>query len=225
MNRYISEFLGTYFLVFMGTGAVIANTVNPGTVTPLGIGIVFGLIVMVVIYTIGEYSGAHINPAVTIAFWSCGRFPTKDVFPYILSQCLGAIAASVSLLLMFGPIGNLGGTAPYAGNPGGTEMQSFFMEIVLTALLMYTVMCVSTGSKEVGTLAGIAIGGLIAMEAIFAGPISGASMNPARSLGPALVSGQMSVLWIYISAPIIGALLGVVCWKVSRNPETAVEQE
>ncbi|QDU78541.1 Aquaporin Z 2 [Polystyrenella longa] len=221
MNRYISEFLGTFFLVFAGTGAVIANTVNPGTVTPLGIGIVFGLIVMVIIYTIGEYSGAHINPAVTIAFWSCGRFAGKDVLPYIIAQCLGAIVASLVLRFLFGLVGSLGGTAPYSG---GTPFQSFVLEVILTSLLMYTVMCVSTGSKEVGTLAGIAIGGLIAMEAIFAGPICGASMNPARSLGPALVSGQMDVLWVYIVAPILGALLGVVFWKISRNNPSPVQE-
>ncbi|MEZ6045934.1 MAG: MIP family channel protein [Planctomycetaceae bacterium] len=221
MNRYISEFLGTFFLVFAGTGAVITNTVNPNTVTPLGIGIVFGLIVMVIIYTIGEYSGAHINPAVTIAFWSCGRFPAKDVLPYIIAQCLGALVASGVLRFLFGLVGSLGGTAPYEG---GTEMQSFIMEVILTSLLMYTVMCVSTGSKEVGTLAGIAIGGLIALEAIFAGPICGASMNPARSLGPAVVSGQMHVLWIYLIAPVLGALLGVFFWKISRNNPEPIKE-
>ncbi|MAT15121.1 MAG: aquaporin [Planctomyces sp.] len=221
MNRYISEFLGTFFLVFMGTGAVITNTVNPDTVTPLGIGIVFGLIVMVIIYTIGEYSGAHINPAVTIAFWCAGRFAARDVFPYILAQCLGAIVASGVLRFLFGLVGSLGGTAPYTDN---FEWQCFVLEVILTCLLMYTVMCVSTGSKEVGTLAGIAIGGLIAMEAIFAGPICGASMNPARSLGPALVSGQMSFLWIYLIAPVLGALLGVFFWKISRNNPAPIQE-
>ncbi|MCA9038783.1 MAG: aquaporin [Planctomycetaceae bacterium] len=221
MNRYISEFLGTFFLVFAGTGAVITNIVNENTVTPLGIGIVFGLIVMVIIYTIGEYSGAHINPAVTIAFWSAGRFATKDVVPYIIAQCLGATAASGVLGMLFGIIGNMGGTAPYKPD---FEWQCFVLEALLTSLLMYTVMCVSTGSKEVGTLAGIAIGGLIALEAIFAGPICGASMNPARSLGPAIVSGQLSVLWIYLIAPVLGALLGVFFWKISRNNPAPVQE-
>jgi len=223
MNKYIAEFLGTYILVFMGAGAVIANTANLNSVTPLGIGIVFGLIVMVVIFAIGETSGAHINPAVTLAFFTSGRFPAKEVIPYITSQCMGAIAASLTHRMCFGVVGNLGGTAPYAA---GSVSQSFTLEIILTATLMFTVLCVSTGSKETGMFAAIAIGGLIAVEAIFAGPICGASMNPARSLGPALVSGEartMQTLWAYLLAPTIGAQIGILCWKFTRNsdqPET-----
>lgn len=219
LNKYVAEFLGTYALVFAGAGAVIANTVNPDTITPLGIGIVFGLIVMVVIFAIGETSGAHINPAVTLAFFTSGRFPAKEVIPYITSQCLGAIAASVTHRLCFGTIGNLGGTLPYS--PGGTPMQSFVLEIILTALLMFTVLCVSSGSKEVGMFAAIAIGGLIAVEAICMGPICGASMNPARSLGPALVSGELQHLWVYLLAPTLGAQIGIGCFKFTRPPEEA----
>lgn len=217
MKRYLAETIGTFSLVFTGTGAIVINEVSKGDVTHVGIAITFGLIVMAMIYAIGDISGAHINPAVTIAFWSAGRFEGRLVVPYLLSQCLGALAASGLLRLLFLDQPNLGATLP-----AGTWWQSFLLEIVLTFILMFVILNVSAGAKEKGIMAGAAIGGLVALEAMFAGPISGASMNPARSLGPAVVGGQLQHLWIYLTAPVLGALLAVpVCGvlQAAEEPE------
>lgn len=206
-QKLIAEFLGTYMLVLSGTGAVVANDLFGGKVTHVGVSLVFGLVVMAMIYAIGETSGAHINPAATVAFWAAGRFGSGMVVPYVLSQCLGAIAASATLKVLFPEHAGLGGTLP-----AGPWWQSFVLEILLTFMLMFVALAVSTGAKEKGIMAGAAVGGVVAFEALFAGPVSGASMNPARSLAPALVSGNLEHLWIYLTAPVIGALLAACGW-------------
>ena len=207
------EAFGTFALVFAGTGAIISNDISGGAVSHVGIAVTFGLIILTLIYALGDVSGAHFNPAVTIAFWAARRFESARVLPYILAQCAGGIMASVLLRLMFPFHATLGIT-----RPSGSALQSFVLEIVLTMLLMFVILSVSTGAKEKGITAGIAIGAVIGLEALFAGPISGASMNPARSLAPALVSGQLSSLWIYLLAPTLGAWLGVGVCRVIREP-------
>ena len=204
MKKVAAEFLGTFALVFAGTGAIIINDISGGTITHVGIAITFGLVVLAMIYTLGDISGAHLNPAVTLGFCSARRFPARDVLPYILAQCAGALLASGILKLLFPVNQNLGAT-----HPAGSAMQAFVLETVLTFLLMFVVLNVSTGAKEKGVTAGIAIGAVIGLEAMFAGPITGASMNPARSFAPALLSGHMADLWIYVAAPILGALVAV----------------
>jgi aquaporin NIP len=201
MKKYFAEFTGTFMLVFCGTGAIIINEVSGGTVTHPGIAITFGLIVLAIIHTIGDISGAHVNPAVTIAFAVAGRFEKKQVLPYIVAQLAGAIVASAVLKLLF-PQNELLGTTL----PKGPWQQSFILEFILTFMLMYVIFNVSSGSKEKGITAGIAIASVVGLEAMFAGPICGASMNPARSLAPALLSGHFDYLWIYIAAPATGAI-------------------
>ena len=204
MKKYLAELLGTFALVFCGTGAIVINEVTKGTITHVGIAMCFGLIVMSMIYTFGDKSGAHLNPAVTIAFAVHNVFPLKEIIPYIVSQLTGAFLASLLLHVLFPISVSLGATIP-----SGSDWQSFILEIVLTFILMLTILNVSQGAKEKGLFAGIAIGSVILLEAMFAGPISGASMNPARSLSPAIVSGNLNHLWIYISAPVIGSLTAV----------------
>ena len=204
MKRYITEFLGTFILMFLGTGAAIADEVTHGGVTHIGVAICFGLIVMALIYAIGDISGAHMNPAVTIGFAVNHVFKWKDVLPYIISQITGAFAGSFVLHYIFPESLFLGATLPANG-----AIQSFILELLLTFILMFVVLRVATGSKEQGLFAGAAIGSIVLVEAMFAGPISGASMNPARSLAPAIISGHTEHLWIYLSAPVIGALLAV----------------
>lgn len=215
MQKYYAEIFGTFILLFSGAGAIVTNQVSGGTVTHVGIALVFGMVVTSVIYAIGEISGAHINPAVTIAFWVARRFPGKEVVPYIICQVIGAVAACLLLKLTFPDLTNYGMTLP-----AGSDMQSLILELVLTWMLMFVVLCVSTGAKETGILAGVAIGSVIALEAMFAGPICGASMNPARSLAPALVSGNLNSLWLYFVGPIAGAILAVPSlWLVRNNSQ------
>jgi aquaporin Z len=213
MKKLCAEMLGTFGLVFAGTGAIIINQTSGGAITHVGIALTFGLIILTMIYTFGDISGAHFNPAVTIGFWAARRLPTRDVAPYIASQCTGALLASGLLRLLFPESRTLGATVP-----AGSESQSFVLETVLTFFLMLTILSVSTGAKEKGITAGIAIGGVIALEAMFAGPISGASMNPARSLAPALVSMRPAHLWLYIAAPILGACLAMPACRCVREP-------
>jgi aquaporin Z len=212
-QKCFAELLGTFILVFAGTGAIVVDHVRGGAVTHVGVAIVFGLVVMAMIYALGDVSGAHLNPAVTLGFWAARRFPGRCVAPYVASQLAGALLASIALRLMFPASRTLGETVP-AGGWG----QSFALETVLTAILMFVVLCVSFGSKEVGVMAGIAVGGVVGLEAMFAGPVCGASMNPARSLGPAVVAGRLDVLWLYLAAPVLGALVAVPCWNLTRSP-------
>jgi aquaporin NIP len=204
MNKLAAEFFGTFVLVFAGTGAVVINDVTGGAVTHIGIALTFGLVVLAMIYTVGDISGAHLNPAVTLGFFTAGRCGMTTVLGYIASQLLGATAASLLLRFLFPQNDTLGITLP-----AGSVLQSFILEIVLTFILMWVILSVSTGAKEKGITAGIAVGSVIGLEAMFAGPISGASMNPARSFGPALVSIHFQNLWLYLVAPVVGALLAV----------------
>lgn len=213
MNKYIAEVIGTFALVFCGTGAIIIDGVSGGALGTVGIAITFGLIIMAMIAAVGEVSGAHFNPAVTIGFWLTKRFETKQVLPYIISQAVGAFAASGILRFLFPDSLTMGETLP-----AGPWMQTFIMEVILTFFLMFVILNVATGSKEQGIIASIAIGATVLLEALFAGPITGASMNPIRSIAPAIVNMNLEYLWIYIAAPIIGAILAVFAWS-SIHPE------
>ena len=213
MRKLAAEALGTFALVFAGTGAVVINDVSGGTVTHVGIALTFGLIVLAMIYAVGDVSGAHLNPAVTLGFFVARRFEGRWVAPYIASQCAGALLATLLLRLMFPTNATLGAT-----RPAGDALQSFVLEAVLTFLLMFVILSVSTGSKEKGVLAGVAVGSVIALEALFAGPISGASMNPARSLAPALVAWRLDSLWLYLTAPVLGAGIGVLACRCVQEP-------
>jgi len=204
MRKLAAESFGTFALVFAGTGAIVINDVSGGTVTHVGISLTFGLIVLAMIYAVGDVSGCHLNPAVTLGFFVARRLEARSVVPYIVSQCFGAFLASAALRVMFPTHSTLGTTLPAGG-----ALQSFVLEFILTLILMFVILSVSTGSQEKGVLAGVAVGSVIALEALFAGPISGASMNPARSLAPALVSWRLDGLWIYLSAPVLGACVGV----------------
>lgn len=215
MRRLTAEFVGTFVLVFAGTGAIVINDGRDGMITHVGVSLVFGLVVLALIYALGDVSGAHLNPAVTLSFSMAGRFPLRDVPFYIIAQCGGAIFASTALRVLFPEHGSLGATLPY-----GPAWRSFVLEIFLTAFLMLVVLQVSTGSKEKGLLAGVAVGSVIALEALFAGPICGASMNPARSLAPALIAGRPEYLWLYLLAPIVGGALAVPLWHLLRPEES-----
>ena len=218
MRKLLAESIGTFALVFAGTGAITINDVSHGAVTHVGIALTFGLVVMAMIYALGDVSGAHLNPAVTIAFWIAGRFERNRVAPYVGSQLAGALAASICLRLLFWDHPTLGTTVP-----AGPWVQSFVLEFLLTSMLMFVILGVSTGAKENGVMAGAAVGAVVAFEALFAGPICGASMNPARSLGPALVSGHLEYLWIYLTSPILGAAFAVVGWRCVRPQAPGVE--
>lgn len=213
MRKLAAELFGTFALVFAGTGAIVINDVSGGTVSHVGIAFTFGLIVLAMIYALGDVSGCHLNPAVTLGFFVARRFEGRMVVPYIVSQCLGAILASVTIRLMFPTNSTLGATLP-----AGNALQSFILEFILTLILMFVILSVSTGSKEKGILAGVAVGSVIALEALFAGPISGASMNPARSLAPALISLRLDALWIYLTAPVLGACLSVFACRCVQEP-------
>ena len=211
-RKCVAEVIGTYILVFCGTGAVIIDQQTNGSITHAGIAITFGLVVMSLIYALGNISGAHMNPAVTIAFTIAKGFPVSNLLPYVFSQVAGAILASLTLKMLFPANEFLGATIP-----SGTYWQSFVLECLLTFFLMLVIINVATGSKEVGMFAGLAIGSVVLLEAMFAGPVCGASMNPARSIGPALVSNHLQSLWIYIVAPVIGAAAAIPCWQYLKN--------
>lgn len=215
---YIAEAIGTFALVFCGTGAIVIDEFTGGTVTHLGIAITFGLIVMGMIYAFADISGGHFNPAVTIAFAYAKKFPWKKVPLYCASQIAGGLLASLMLLFLFPDNELLGTTLPQID-----VMRVFVLELLLTFFLMVVIINVSTGAKEIGVIAGIAIGGIVGLEALFAGPITGASMNPARSIAPALVSGHLEHLWLYIVAPIVGALLAVVSCKLVKDDQCCDE--
>jgi aquaporin NIP len=216
MKKYLAEAIGTFALVFCGTGAIIINQESSGEVTHVGIATTFGFIVMSMIYALGDISGAHLNPAVSIAFVIAKRFPLKQLFPYISSQLIGALLASGVLKILFPGNEYLGATIP-----AGSDMQSFVLEWLLTFFLMLVIINVATGSKEQGMFAGLAIGSVVLLEAMFAGPVSGASMNPARSLAPAIFSNHMKDVWIYLTAPVAGAVSAIPIWKyLTSNSKT-----
>jgi MIP family channel proteins len=210
--KLLAEALGAFALVFAGCGAIITDSVSGGRLTYLGVALTFGLTITVMIASLGHISGAHFNPAVTIALAARRYFPASLVAPYLIAQVVGALLAALMLFAFFGPVANLGATSP-AGSP----WQSFVLEIILTAILIFVIACVALDSKVAPGLPPLAIGGTVALEALFAGPISGASMNPARSLAPALFSGQLSHLWIYLIAPILGGLFGILLFEATRQ--------
>jgi MIP family channel proteins len=204
----VAEFLGTFFLVFAGTGAIVVDSMTHA-VTHVGVSLVFGLVITVLIYAFGHISGAHFNPAVTVGFWLLGEFPGKRVPWYIASQLCGALAASGIVLGLFGHAGSLGITMPQT-----TPEVALVLEALMTFLLVVVIFGSAVHGKAVKSFAGIAIGGTIALDALFGGPVSGASMNPARSLGPAIIAGVWSDQWIYIVGPFAGALAAVAAYRL-----------
>ncbi|MFO0936118.1 MAG: aquaporin [Gemmataceae bacterium] len=220
-RKLAAEFLGTYCLVFAGTGAIVVNDVSGGQVTHLGIACCFGLIVFAMIATFGDISGAYLNPAVSTGLLLAGRFSGRWYVPYITVQFLGAIAASLSLHLLFPTHATLGLTTP-----SGPASQSFILELFLTFMLMATILMTTADPNGNKLYAALAIGAMVGLEALFAGPICGASMNPARSLGPALVSGKMDTLWIYLTATTLGAIIAVpICRFVIESPRKPSVEE
>ncbi len=213
-NIYYAEAIGTFALVFAGCGAIIVNDLFGAALGHVGISTVFGLVVMAVIYSIGNISGAHINPAVTFGFYFAGRIKKEVILPYIASQFIGALAAAGVLKLLFISHESLGATLPEGG-----ILTSFVLEVILSFFLMFVILNVSTGHMEKGIMAGVAIGGTVALEALMGGPVSGASMNPARSLGPALFSGNLSTVWIYVIAPVIGTWLAHPTCRIVQGGE------
>lgn len=214
MNRRLrAEFLGTFILVFAGTGAIVFDSANPGKIGHIGIALSFGLVVMAMVYAVGSVSGAHLNPAVTLGLWRAKLVPGRDVPRFLLAQFAGAFAASGLLALMFPEHATLGATLPT-----GPPWHSFVLEIWLTAVLLFVILAVVVAKPEVQSLGGVIVGGVIALEALFAGPISGASMNPARSLAPAVLSGSFEHLWIYLTAPVVGALIAVPTCAAIQAP-------
>lgn len=212
-REILAEAIGTFILVFAGTGAVMVNHISQGALTHLGISCVFGAVVAALIYSLGHISGAHFNPAVTLAFWTSGFFPKRRVLPYIVAQTLGAIAASSLLLLSLGRVANLGATLPLNGN----WLQSFILEIVLTFILMFVIFGSGLDRRAPIGFAGLAIGLTVGVEAAFMGPITGASMNPVRSFAPAFVGGIWQHHWVYWVAPILGAQLAVIIYSQLSN--------
>lgn len=203
-NIVISEFLGTFLLVFVGCGAIVVNDLYAGALGHIGVNAVFGLVVMAIIYALGNVSGAHINPAVTIGFYFAGRISAREIPAYVVAQVGGAAVAGVVLLILFPEHGNYGATMPATDVP-----RAFLMEVLISFSLMFIILNVSTGHQEKGIMAGAAVGGMVTLLALFAGPVTGASMNPARSIGPALAAMNFEYLWIYIIAPVVGM------WMVS----------
>lgn len=218
-RKLVAEAVGTFALVFAGTGAIMINAISLGAVSHVGIGLTFGLVIMVMIYATGHVSGAHFNPAVTLAFAVGRHFPWPLVPRYWAAQLAGGLVASLLLRALFGDVAHLGATLP-----AGPASQSFVLEIALSFILMFVITSVATDVRAVGQAAAIAIGGTIALEALFAGPISGASMNPARSLAPAIVSGTWTDQWLYVAGPALGAIAGVLVYQYIRGETIPAER-
>ena len=211
-HRLAAEVFGTALLVFFGPGSAVISAYQDGAITLEGIAAANGVVIMVLIYSLGHISGAHFNPAVTIAFSLFRHFQPRDVAPYIAAQCAGALLGALLLWALFGGAIESGVTGP-----SSTDAQSFGMEVVLTFALMFVIIAVATDARAVGQAAAIAIGATVFIDVLIGGPISGGSMNPARSLGPAVVAGQLSGYWIYLLAPIIGAALGAFAYTSVRG--------
>lgn len=204
LQRCVAEGLGTFGLVFAGCGAVVANELSGGAVTHVGVSATFGWIVAAMIVLFGPVSGAHLNPAVSLGFWMAGELEGRDVPAFVASQCLGALVASASLAFLYPAATQLGVTQPI-----GAVLPAFVMEVLLTMILMSVILACAVGHALPAFAAALMIGGTVGLCALFGGPLTGASMNPARSLGPALVSGQIGALWLYLTAPPLGAALAV----------------
>jgi aquaporin NIP len=211
LRRLVAEFIGTFALVFAGAGAVMVDA-KTGQLGHLGVAITFGLVIMAMIYAVGHISGAHFNGAVTFAFALSRHFPWPRAVGYWTAQLAGAIAAALLLRASLGNIADVGAT-----QPSGSQAQSFLWELVMTAFLMFVILAVATDTRAVGEAAAVAIGGTIALDAIFGGPISGASMNPMRSFGPAVASGNFHAIWLYILAPLVGASIGALAYQFVRG--------
>jgi aquaporin NIP len=212
-RRAAAEGFGVFALVFAGCGAIVAEAQNPGSLGTVGIALVFGLIVMAMVYATGHLSGAHLNPAVTLAFLLTRHLPRGEAGAYLVAQAAGALLAAALLAAIWpSQPASLGATLPSVG-----VGSAFVYEVVLTAFLMFVIMAVATDTRAVGAAAAIAIGGTVGLDALFGGPVTGASMNPARSLGPALVSGELADLWIYLTAPVLGAALGALAYQLVRG--------
>jgi aquaporin NIP len=212
-RRAAAEALGAFALVFAGCGAIVTDSVHGGVLGAVGVSLVFGLVIMAMVYATGHLSGAHLNPAVTLAFALTRHFPRREALAYVGAQLLGALAAAALLLAVWpSQPAALGATLPSVGIGS-----ALVYETVLTAFLMFVIMAVATDTRAVGAAAAIAIGGTVGLDALFGGPITGASMNPARSIGPALVSGELHDLWIYVAAPIAGAAVGALAYQLVRG--------
>ncbi|OIW14051.1 hypothetical protein TanjilG_11396 [Lupinus angustifolius] len=219
-QKFLAEVLGTYFMIFAGCGAVVVNLDNEKVITHPGISVVWGLVVMVLAYTLGHISGAHFNPAVTIAHASIRRFPLKEVPPYIVAQMIGSLLASGTLRLIFN-----GRKNQFIGTlPGGSDLQAFVVEFIITFYLMFVISGVATDNRAIGELAGLAVGSTVCLNVMFAGPITGASMNPARSLGPAIIHNEYRGIWIYIVAPFLGAVAGTWVYHFIRYTNKPVRE-
>ena len=219
-RRAAAEGLAAFALVFAGCGAIVADDRYEGALGAVGVSIVFGLIIMVMIYATGHLSGAHINPAVTIAFTLTRHFATRDAVAYIVAQLLGAVAGALTLLAVWtDKPAALGATVPSVG-----AGSAFVYELILTAFLMFVIIAVATDTRAVGAAAAIAIGGTVGLDALFGGPVTGASMNPARSFGPALVAGEWTDFWLYVAGPVVGAALGAFAYQVIRG-DSALPRE
>ncbi|ACF10864.1 major intrinsic protein [Chlorobaculum parvum NCIB 8327] len=216
-NLFIAEAIGTFALVFAGCGAIVVNESFGGALGHLGVSTVFGLVVMAMIYSVGNVSGAHLNPAVTLGFVFAGRLDKRSIPGYIGSQLIGALAAAAALRLLFPESATLGSTLP-----GIDLARAFIVEVLLSFVLMFVILNVSTGHMEKGIMAGVAVGGTIALEALVGGPLTGASMNPARSLAPALLSGNLSSIWLYLTAPVVGTWLAHPTCRWIQGPNCCV---
>ncbi|XP_011009650.1 PREDICTED: aquaporin NIP1-2-like [Populus euphratica] len=220
MQKLLAEIAGTYFLIFAGCSSVAVNLNFDKVVTLPGISLTWGLAVMVLVYSVGHISGAHFNPAVTLAFATCKRFPWKQVPAYVACQVIGSTLAAGTIRLLFqGDQDHFTGTLP-----AGSNLQSFVVEFIITFYLMFIISGVATDNRAIGELAGLAVGSTVLLNVMFAGPISGASMNPARSLGPAIVSHQYKGLWIYIVSPILGAQAGAWVYNLMRYTDKPLRE-
>jgi MIP family channel proteins len=215
-RRALAEGLAAFALVFAGCGAIVSDATHNGALGAIGVSAVFGLVIMAMVYATGHLSGAHINPAVTVAFTLTRHFPGRDAVAYIGAQLAGATAGAFLLLAAWSDKpAELGATVPSVG--AGTAL---LYETVLTAFLMFVIIAVATDARAVGAAAALAIGGTVGLDALFGGPITGASMNPARSFGPALASGTWTDFWIYVAGPLLGAALGALAYQLIRTPQT-----